>query len=441
MNTETELLSPPELREAWQVLSQDERVEGFRLLPPGSPDDFFLSLSAHEQGDLLRSLPPAERRTWLRLLPPDDAADVIQAVEPEQLRAELLTQLDAHTRGEVLALLAYAEDDAGGLMSPRFARVRPDMSIDEALRYLRKQARTRLETLSYAYALDAQQRLLGVVSIRELFQAAPDKQVHEVMNSSDLITVPERMDQEAVSRLFSESDLIALPVVDEEGRMKGIVTVDDIVDVVQEEATEDIQKAGGMEALEAPYFETSLLSLVRKRAGWLALLFFGGLLTTNAMSHFADEINRAVVLALFAPLIISSGGNSGSQASTLIIRAMTLGEVRMRDWWRVMRRELASGLALGAILMALGFLRVGLGEAFFGAYGESWLPVAFTVAVSLMGVVIWGTLSGSMLPFLLRRLKLDPASASAPAVATLVDVVGLLIYFSVASVALRGTLL
>jgi magnesium transporter len=441
MTTETaELLSPPELREVWQVLSPDERVEGFRLLPPGAPDDFFLSLSAHEQAELLQSLQPQERRTWIRLLPPDDAADLVQAVDEQELRGELLGLLDDHTRGEVQALLAYAEDDAGGLMSPRFARVRPDMNIDEALRYLRKQARTRLETLSYAYALDAHQKLLGVVSIRELFQAAPDKRVHEVMRT-DLVTVPEHMDQEAVSRLFSESDLIALPVVDEEGRMKGIVTVDDIVDVVQEEATEDIQKAGGMEALEAPYFETSLLRLVRKRAGWLALLFFGGLLTTNAMSHFADEINRAVVLALFAPLIISSGGNSGSQASTLIIRAMTLGEVRMRDWWRVMRRELASGLALGAILMALGFLRVGLGEAFFGAYGETWLPVAFTVAVSLMGVVIWGTLSGSMLPFLLRRLKLDPASASAPAVATLVDVVGLLIYFSVASVALRGTLL
>ena len=440
MNTETELLSPPELREAWQVLSQDERVEGFRLLPPGTPDDFFLSLSAHEQGDLLKSLPPAERRTWLRLLPPDDAADVIQAVEPE-LRGELLSHLDDHTRGEVQALLAYAEDDAGGLMSPRFARVRPEMSIDEALRYLRKQARTRLETFSYVYVLDAQQRLLGVVSIRELFQAPPDKQVREVMNSEDLVTVPEHMDQEAVSRLFSESDLIALPVVDEEGRMKGIVTVDDIVDVVQEEATEDIQKAGGMEALEAPYFETSLLGLVRKRAGWLALLFFGGLLTTNAMSHFQDEIDKAVVLALFAPLIISSGGNSGSQASTLIIRAMTLGEVRLRDWWRVMRRELASGLLLGAILMGLGFARVGLGEAFFGAYGEAWMPVAFTIAWSLLGVVLWGTLSGSMLPFLLVRLKLDPASASAPAVATLVDVVGLLIYFSVASFALRGTLL
>lgn len=440
MNTETaELLSPPELREVWQVLSRDERVEGFRLLPAGSTDDFFLSLSAHEQADLLQSLQPQERRAWIRLLPPDDAADLIQEAEPEG-RAELLALLDDHTRGEVQALLAYSEDDAGGLMSPRFARVRPDMSIDEALRYLRKQARTRLETLSYAYALDANQRLLGVVSIRELFQAAPDKRVHEVMRT-DLITVPEDMDQEAVSRLFSSSDLLALPVVDAEGRMKGIVTVDDIVDVVQEEATEDIQKAGGMEALEAPSFETSLLKLVRKRAGWLALLFFGGLLTTNAMTQYADEINRAVVLALFAPLIISSGGNSGSQASTLIIRAMTLGEVRMRDWWRVMRRELASGLALGAILMTLGFLRVGLGEAFFGAYGASWLPVAFTVAVSLLGVVLWGTLSGSMLPFLLRRLRLDPASASAPAVATLVDVVGLLIYFSVASSALEGTLL
>jgi magnesium transporter len=440
MTTETELLSPPELRDVWQVLSQDERVEGFRLLPPGSTDDFFLSLSAHEQMDLLQNLQPQERRAWIRLLPPDDAADLLQEAEPE-LRAELIGLLDVSTRGEVQALLAYAEDDAGGLMSPRFARVRPDMSIDEALRYLRKQARTQLETLSYAYALDASQKLLGVVSIRELFQASPDKHVHEVMQTENLVTVPEHMDQEAVSRLFSQSDLIALPVVDAEGRMKGIVTVDDIVDVVQEEATEDIQKAGGMEALDAPYFEIGFFDMIKKRAGWLTILFVGEMLTATAMGYFEHEIDRAVVLALFVPLIISSGGNSGSQASTLIIRAMALSEVRLRDWWRVMHRELASGLALGLLLGFIGLVRISAWHYAFHAYGEHWAKVALTVAVSLVGVVLWGTLSGSMLPFVLRRVGFDPASASAPFVATLVDVSGLIIYFTAATLILTGTLL
>jgi magnesium transporter len=258
---------------------------------------------------------------------------------------------------------------------------------------------------------------------------------------TDFVRVTEQEDQEAVSRLFAQHDLSAIPVVDTEGRMKGIVTVDDIVDVVQEEATEDAQKFGGMEALDAPYLQIGMLRMIKKRAGWLAALFLGEMLTATAMAYFEDEIARAVVLAMFVPLIISSGGNSGSQASTLVIRAMALGEIRLRDWWRVIRREVITGMALGAILGSIGFLRIVLWQALTPTYGQHYLLVAATVLFSLMGVVLFGTFAGSLLPFVLRRLKLDPASASAPFVATLVDVTGLVIYFTVASLILRGTLL
>jgi magnesium transporter len=259
--------------------------------------------------------------------------------------------------------------------------------------------------------------------------------------STDLITVTTETDQEAVSRLFGEHGLIAIPVVDADGRMKGIVTVDDIVDVVEEEATEDIQKLGGTAALEEPYLQTPFLTMVRKRAGWLCALFLSEMLTTNAMSHFEHEIDKAVVLAIFVPLIISSGGNSGSQACTLVIRAMALGEVRLRDWYRVVRRELASGVTLGLILGCIGFLRIIVWPGHATLYTVHFLLVAITVGGSLVGIVLWGTVAGSMLPFILRRIGFDPASASAPFVATLVDVSGLVIYFSLASIVLRGTLL
>ena len=257
----------------------------------------------------------------------------------------------------------------------------------------------------------------------------------------DFVTVRDDMDQEAVSRVFSRHDLLAVPVVDAEGRMKGLVTLDDIVDVVEEEATEDIQRLGGTEALGAPYLTMSLVSMVKKRAGWLAALFLGEMLTATAMARFEDEIAKAVVLALFVPLIISSGGNSGSQATTLVIRAMALSEVRLRDWWRVARREIASGLGLGMILGSIGVMRILMWEGLFHTYGAHAGLVAATVGLSLIGVVLWGCLAGAMLPFGLRRLGLDPASASAPFVATLVDVSGLVIYFTVAGVVLGGTLL
>ncbi len=431
-------LSLAEMLASWPLLDLEERLEGFRILPRDEAEDLFLALPTHDQTELLLALPSNERRSWMRLLPPDDAADLIQEA-PEEDRAGLLALLDEPTRKEVSGLLTYAEDQAGGLMNPRYARLRPEMTLDEAISYLRRYAREHGGTY-YAYVLDGQQHLLGTVSFRDLFAASADQKVADIMRT-DLVTVTEEQDQESVSRVFSAHHFLALPVVDGEGRMKGVVTIDDIVDVVQEEATEDIQKLGGMEALDAPYLDTSFLRMTRKRGGWLAALFLGEMLTATAMSYFEDEIARAVVLALFVPLIISSGGNSGSQASTLVIRAMALGEVRLRDWWRVVRREFASGLALGTILATIGLMRILVWQRLFSLYGPHYMLVALTVASSLLGVVTFGTLTGSLLPFLLRRLNFDPASASAPFVATLVDVTGLVIYFSVASFLLRGTLL
>lgn len=436
---DTGRLPAADLQDAWPALSDAERVEGFRLLDPEEAPDVFGELDAREQSALLLGFGRAERQIWMRQLPPDDAADLVQAA-PEESRDDLLSLLDEPTRKEVVALLAYAEDDAGGLMSPRYVRVRPDMRVDEAITYLRRQAQERVETIYYIYVQDAQQRLLGVVSFRELFAAPSDRLVRDVM-SAEPVTVAEDLDQESVSQLFAQHDFVAMPVVDAEGRMKGIITVDDIVDVVQEEATEDIQKLGGTAALDAPYLDVGFLELVRKRGVWLSVLFLGELMTTSAMAHYEDELARALILALFIPLVISSGGNSGSQASTLVIRAIAIGEVRLRDWWRVLRREIAMGLVLGGFLGTLGLLRILVWPGREEIYGPHYALLGVAVGVSLLGIVLWGAVAGAMLPFVLRRLGLDPATASAPFVATLVDVTGLMLYFNVASVVLRGTLL
>jgi magnesium transporter len=428
-----------DLLEAWPLLDGEERLAGFLALDRGEADEFFLELSSRDQAALLLDMPPAQARSWLRLLAPDDCADLIQHV-PAERRETILSLLDDPTRREVSGLLAYAEDEAGGLMNPRYARLRPEMSVDEAIAYLRRQAREQTQTLPYSYVLDSDERLVGIVSYRQLFVAASGDRVGQVM-SGEPITVAPDTDQEEIARLISRHRLAAIPVVDAAGRMQGVVTADDIVEVEREEATEDIQKMGGSEALDAPYFEIGLGQMIRKRAGWLAVLFLGETLTATAMGRFEAEIARAVVLAMFVPLVISSGGNSGSQATTLVIRAMALGEVRLRDWWRVVRREVVSGLGLGAVLGAIGAVRILVWEVLFHTYDGHAKVIAITVGVSLVGVVLWGTIAGSMLPFLMKRLGFDPAIASAPFVATLVDVTGLVIYFTTAQVVMRGSLL
>jgi magnesium transporter len=434
-------LSSAELYEAWPLLSSGDQVEGFSLLSRVEAEQLFGLLDARQQSELILALPPEQRRIWIRLLAPDDAADVVQEAEDEQDRAGLLNLLDDPTRKEVLALLAYAEDEAGGLMNPRYARLRPDMRVDAAISYLRRQTREKIENIDFPYVLDGQQHLVGMVPLRELVSASGDKIVSDVMDAN-VIAVREQMDQEAVSNLFAEHDLLVMPVVDEEGRVKGIVTVDDIVDVVREEATEDMHKIGGAEALDAPYLEVSLLEMLKKRAGWLAALVLLGFMSVLAMRGFQGELSKLVVLAMFVPLIISSGGNSGSQAATLVVRAMALEEVRLRDWWRVIRRELAVGITIGAILGVIGST---VALVFLHLFHEGGVTqpmlVALTVGCSILGVALWGTIAGSMLPFVLRLFGFDPASASAPLVATLVDASGLVIYLSIAGVVLRDMLL
>lgn len=427
------------LLDNWQSLTHNQREQVFMILGRLDQEELFINLSSDYQAEIFELIPHAERRSWIRLLAPDDIADLIQNLFDET-QAEALRYLDYATLVEVKALLAYAEDEAGGLMNSRFARLRPEMTVEEAIRYLRAQSKSHIETIYYAYVLDRTQVLQGVISLRELFLAKAQTTVEENMNT-DLVTVLQDEDQESISKTFSNHNFLAIPVVDENNVMKGIITVDDVVEVIEEEATEDIHKIGGMEALGEPYLDISLPSMIKKRAGWLMALFIGEMFTATAMSHYEHDIAKAVVLALFIPLVISSGGNSGSQATTLIIRAMALGEVRLRDWWRVLNREIISGVCLGLILGSIGLMRILLWPGKETLYGEHYVLVAVTVACSLVGIVLWGTLAGSMLPFLLRRLGLDPATSSAPFVATLVDVTGLVIYFTVASIFLKGILL
>ncbi|HVO79837.1 MAG TPA: magnesium transporter [Terriglobales bacterium] len=373
----------------------------------------------------------APRRRWFPGL--DFTEQVLQ--QATQMEVTVVSGSSRHGR----AASPYPEDEAGALMHAGYVRISPDTTVEEAIAQIRQQAGS-VEMIYYAYALDEGQHLLGVVSFRELISAERSKKVREVMHT-DYVYVEEDTDQETVAQLLAKRRLLAVPVLDPEGHMVGVVTSADVAGVVQEEAGEDILKIGGMEAFEGPYLDVTFGHMVRKRAGWLAILFIGEMLTATAMGFFSKEIERAVVLALFIPLIISSGGNSGSQATTLVIRAMALGEIRLRDWFRVIRRELAAGLALGMILGVIGVSRILLWHTLRGTYGEHYLVVALTIGCSLIGVVLFGTTAGSMLPFVLRRCGLDPASASAPFVATLVDVSGLVIYFTVASIILRGILL
>jgi magnesium transporter len=422
-----------DLRAAWAVMSPDERVDSLKLLPEDEAEEFFLGLNSREQAQVLCCLPTLTRRTWLRLLPLDEAADVVQHA-PLAEREGLLKLLDDVSLREVKALLAYAEDEAGGLMNPRFARLRPEMTVDEAILYLRRQAQQKDRPIYYCYVLDAGNRLQGVLSFRQLLTAPAAKRIEEVM-VTEVVRVQDDLDQEKVAPIFATHNLVALPVVDADGRMKGIVSAEDMVDVVQEEATEDIQKLGGVEALDKPYLDVGVFELMRKRGGWLAVLFLGEMFTASAMTSFEHQLSLWPVLMTFIPLIISTGGNSGSQSSTLVIRALALGELRLADWWRVFRREVVAGIALGLFLACIGMLRVVLWKVVFpGDYNEHFLRLGVTVSFAIVGVVVFGSLVGSMLPFLLRLCRLDPATACSPFVATFCDVTGLLIYFGICSI-------
>jgi magnesium transporter len=371
----------------------------------------------------------------------DQQAELFRELSDEE-RLRLLPALEKRTQQALELLLRYPPETAGGIMTTEFLSVPSSATVEETLQIIHRVGGAK-ETVYAIYVVDEKdKRLRHVVSLRELVMSDRALRVTEIGTQRKVLSVTPYIDREEVARLISKYDLLAIPVVDREHRILGIVTVDDVIDALVAETTEDVQKFGGMEALDEPYMEISIPRMLRKRAGWLAALFIGEMLTATAMGYFEGEIAHAVVLALFVPLIISSGGNSGSQATSLIIRAMALLEVRQGDWWRVALRELPSGLALGAFLGLIGASRILLWQHLgWYNYGPHYPLVALTVSLALLGVVTFGSLTGSMLPFVLRRLGFDPASASAPFVATLVDVTGLVIYFTVALLILRGTLL
>ncbi|HEU5169652.1 MAG TPA: magnesium transporter [Gemmatimonadales bacterium] len=393
------------------------------------------------RGELIGGLETARAVPLIEAMSADQQVDLFRELSDEA-RARLIHVLAAPTRDALALLLRFPPHTAGGIMTTEFVGVPPTWTADQVKTYIREVAAGK-ETVYAIYVLEPRdQRLVRVVSLRDIMLAEPNQPVLRVGETRKPVTVGPLTDREEVARLISKYDLLAIPVLDDAGHVLGIVTVDDVIDALVRESTEDVQKFGGMQAIEEPYTQIGLPEMIRKRAGWLSALFLGEMLTSLAMQEFEHEISRAVVLALFIPLIISSGGNSGSQATSLIIRALALREVTLRDWWRVALREFPAGLALGSILGAIGVIRILLWQWLgWYDYGAHYLLVALTVGLALVGVVLFGSLAGSMLPFVLRRLGFDPASASAPFVATLVDVTGLVIYFSVALILLRGTLL
>jgi len=398
----------------------------------------FRILDFPQQEEVIRNLPAARVAELLNELPADDRAAFLGELHSEAVK-ELIKLLTPEERRITLSLLGYPETSVGRIMTPDYIAVREEWSVKQVLDYIREHGRDS-ETIDVIYVIDEKGKLLDDFRIREFLLVSPDTQVHTLMDDR-FVALHTNDEQEEAIQVFRMENRVALPVIDDQGILLGIVTIDDMLWIANEEHTEDIQKIGGTEALDEPYLDMPLLRLVKKRVGWLVVLFIGEMLTATAMGFFEDEIAKAVVLALFVPLIISSGGNSGSQASTLIIQAMALGEISISDWWRVMRREIISGLMLGSVLGVIGFVRILLWNSLFHTYGDHTFLIGITVGISLIGVVLWGTLSGSMLPLFLKKLGADPATSSAPFVATLVDVTGLLIYFSVAYTMMRGVLL
>lgn len=404
----------------------------------------FKILDISQQKDIVKELPSAKTAELLNELPADDRTDFLEELPKAAIR-DLIKLLDPEERKITLSLLGYPEDSVGRLMTPDYVYVYQHNTVQDTFDTIRKHAKNS-ETIDVIYVINEQGELIDDIRIRDVILASPDKTMGEIVDGR-VVSLNVQDDQEHASQVFKMNNRVALPVVDDNNILLGIVTIDDMLWVANEEFSEDMQKMGGTEALNEPYLDIPFFTLIKKRAGWLVLLFFGELFTATAMAYFSDELSKALILSIFVPLIISSGGNSGSQASTLIIQAMAVGEVYIEDWWRVMRREILSGLTLGGILGFIGYFRIALWHQLMSRgviqdiYGEHWSLIGLTVGFSLMGVVLWGTLTGSMLPLVLKKLGADPAVSSAPFVATLVDVTGLIIYFSMAWVFLSGIMI
>ncbi|AMQ00086.1 Magnesium transporter [Pedobacter cryoconitis] len=398
----------------------------------------FRILDFPTQEKIIKKLPGEKLAQLINLLPPDDRTSLFSELKGDAVK-KLIILLPAKDRVEALSLLGYKEDSVGRLMTPDYIAVKTDWTVKRVLEHIRKYGKDS-ETIDVIYVIDENGILLDDIRIREILLANPEVPVGELTDNRSIALNANDPQEEAIN-VFRMNNRVALPVTDDNHVLLGIVTVDDILWIANEEYTEDMHKIGGTQALDEPYLDMPIFGLFKRRIGWLVVLFLGEMLTATAMAHFEADIAKAVVLAMFVPLIISSGGNSGSQASTLIIQAMALGEITIGDWWRVMRREIISGLMLGLVLGSIGFLRIFVWTLFSNLYGPHWALIGVTVGVALVGVVLWGSLAGSMLPLLLKKLGADPATSSAPFVATLVDVTGLIIYFSVAVMFLTGVLL
>lgn len=433
-----ESIQPEELAELINESSQIDVRKVFQVLEAEKAIKTFENLDFDFQNELLSTFSVDQLSHTLNQISPDDRTALFEKLPKETLQ-KYLSLLSDEERKTANTLLQYPEDSIGRLMTPDFVSVKEDWTVQQVLDHIRKYGKDS-ETLNVIYVTDHKGFLQDDIKVRDFLLAPLDKKVSELM-VRQFVALYARDDQEVAIDIFKQTNRVALPVTDFNGLLLGIVTFDDMMDVIEEEDTEDIQKFGGTEALEEPYLKVSMMEMISKRAGWLIILFLGEMLTASAMGYFNNELNKAVVLALFVPLIISSGGNSGSQAATLIIRAMALGEVTLANWWKVMRREFLSGLFLGTLLGIIGFIRIAAWTLFTDLYGPHWFLIAITVGFTLVGVVLWGTLSGSMLPMLLKRMGFDPAVSSAPFIATLVDVTGLILYFTIAFIILRGTLL
>jgi magnesium transporter len=429
---------PEEIALLCDDLDTSDQVVVFQCIDRDRAFQAFENLEINVQKSLVAVMPNRLMSLILNDMSADNRTALLEELDTEQLN-KLLKLLTQKERKIALSLLGYPENSIGRLMTPDYMTVRQDWTISEVLEYIRENGESS-ETLDIIYIVDEKGLLIDDIKIGEFLLAPLNEKVSELMDGKKVALLVTD-DEEVAINVFTEFNRVALPVTDAQGILLGIVTIDDVLELAKKEDTEDIQKLGGVEAFEEPYMEVPVLKMIGKRAPWLIILFLGELLTASAMAYFEHEIARAVVLALFIPLIVSSGGNSGSQAATLIIRAMALGEVTIGDWYRIMRREIISGLVLGLLLGVLGFTRVAAWSMFTDLYGPHWLSIAFTIGFSLTGVVLWGSLMGSMLPLILKRLGADPATSSAPFIATLVDVTGLLIYFSLAAMILSGTLL